>query len=411
MPKMTRGPLKDFSLPDYEGGSIVNLMASVIRSRGGRTPHPDLAGLPSRALKDVARVIYLVVDGLGIAQLDRFLKEGRGRAFFAAHPHRMITTVCPATTAAAITTFSTGASPAEHGILGWHLHLPDLGMVGTILPSVTRTGSPMAGKDFALDQYLAFPSHLATAKGRRQLISYGAIPKSRYNRAFPGWQSSASCTSLRGLGRQIAAFARGRGRGVAYAYWPEYDGLCHEKGCFSRKTVRHLEAIDRMLAGVCQQLAGTSTALLVTADHGLVDSLPEHRVNLRALPGFYECLSILPSGDARQVHCFVRPGRVKDFLRLVRSELAAACACVTGKELMELGAFGPGRPHPAFASRVGDYVLLAREGFVFTAPPAQAKADFNVGNHGGLSPEESCIPLYALSFLNPDCTESFFQGM
>jgi hypothetical protein len=62
--------------------------------------------------------------------------------------------------------------------------------------------------------------------------------------------------------------------------------------------------------------------LLVTADHGLVDAPPAARVDLRGVPGFYACLATLPAGDARQVHCFVRPARVRAFRALVRRHLA-----------------------------------------------------------------------------------------
>ena len=120
---MKNGALAGFYLPDYDGGSILNLMSSLILSHGGRSPHPELKGLPARALAEREKVVFLVLDGLGWMQLERHLKAGKGRLFFAARPVQSISTVCPATTAAAITTFSTGASPAEHGVLGWHLHL------------------------------------------------------------------------------------------------------------------------------------------------------------------------------------------------------------------------------------------------------------------------------------------------
>ncbi|MDD3441550.1 MAG: hypothetical protein PHU50_08865, partial [Kiritimatiellae bacterium] len=136
--------------PDYAGGSLVNLMASLIRARGGRSPHRTLAGLPSAALRPYSKVVLLLLDGLGANQLHTLVTRGKGRQFFARHPWQVITTACPATTAAVVTTLATGASPAEHAILGWHLNLPDLGMVGTLLPFITRTDTPIAPADFPL---------------------------------------------------------------------------------------------------------------------------------------------------------------------------------------------------------------------------------------------------------------------
>lgn len=396
MPHIRNDLLKNFFLPDYRDGSIVNLLASIIRSRGGRSPHADLAGLPAGALSGARKVVYLVVDGLGEEQLDRYLAGRSPATFFAKHSHQTITTVFPATTAAAITTFSTGASPAEHGILGWHLHLHDLGMVSTILPATTRTGSPMAGSKFNLRKYLDLPLPLESVKCRKELISWGDIPDSRFSQAAVCWDRARSCTTLAGLSRQIVAFAKTPGRALAYAYWPGYDSFCHEAGRRHPATVRHLAEIDRMLSGLVQKLRGTGMTLIVTADHGLVDSAPVHRISFREIPGFYDCLAVLPSGDARCAHCFVRPSKVRKFRSIFFQCLEKSCVCVPGEDLLKLGAFGPGQPHPALANRVGDFVLIAKSDYCFGSPLPGEKIEFNVANHGGMSEAEVRVPLYSV---------------
>ena len=134
MPAVDSGPLAGFYLPDHDGGSILNLMASLVSGRGGTSPHRPLHHLAIERVAEARHVVYLLVDGLGERQLERYVGErGLGGRFFGKHPFEPISTVFPATTAAAVTTFATGASPLEHGVLGWYLHLPDLGVVSTIL--------------------------------------------------------------------------------------------------------------------------------------------------------------------------------------------------------------------------------------------------------------------------------------
>ena len=382
--------------PNYADGSNLNLLASIIRARGGRSSHRELAELPAATLRRYPRLALVVIDGIGENQLARHLETGGGQHFWSAHPRRILTTVFPATTAAATTTLTTGASPTEHGVLGWHLHLPDLGLVSTILKATTRTGMPIAGEPFDLTRYLALPSPLATTLGRRVLLSFGAIPRSRFSRAGTSWTERRAFRTLAGMERCLLQFARERTAGLAYAYWPEYDTLVHEYGSHHRHARQHLEAIDTILARLAIRLAGTGTALLVTADHGLVDVPPEGRVDLRAVPGFYEALAMLPSGDARQVHCFVRPAHARTFAARVRRSLGHACYCVPGAEILQSGLFGPGRPHPALASRTGDFVLLARDHHAFASPLPGERADFLAANHGGMSADEMLVPLYAL---------------
>lgn len=396
MPYITKGLLKGSYLPDYESGSTVNLLASIIRARGGRSPHRVLAGLNLRPLRDARNIIYLVVDGLGVTQLERFLNMGKGKHFFAKHPWRPISSVFPATTAAAVTTFATGASPAEHAVLSWYLNLHDLGVVTMILPAITRTGSPLARDEFDLDAYLDLPSYIDSVKGRRGLISYEDIPQSRYSKAGTKWTDRMSARTLRGLERQIMAFVKKRGVKTAYAYWPEYDSLCHEHGVTHRKTDRHLGEIDEALARLVRSLQGTGTHLLVLADHGLIDAPVEQRIDLGAVPGFYDCLATITSGDARSVSCFVRPGRVKAFRDLVARELGKACVCVPGETLLAMKAFGPGKPHRTLANRVGDYFLMAKPGYAFTATLPGWEPRFHVAYHGGMSANEVLVPLYSI---------------
>jgi len=390
------GPLAGFHAPDYDGGSIVNLLASIVHWGGGDSPHQGLAGF-SLDNKQIKRVVYLILDGLGAEQLQDFLERRSRTRFFGRHDWRTITTVWPATTAAAVTTFGTGATPAEHGILGWHLNLPDLGLVSSILPCVTRTGVPIAGDWFNLNDYLRLPSYLNSTKASRELITRNFIVASRYSLCGTHWQRRAGYASWGGLERQVMRFARRRGRRLAYVYWPYYDTLCHEHGCFHKNTLKHLGELDRGLARLAQRLEGSGTLLAVLADHGLVDAAPGHRVDLADIPGFLDCLATMPSGDARQVMCFVRPGRVKQFRQLVAGPLRKACVCLTAEELLRSGVLGPGQAHPALYGRVGDYILLARDDYAFTTTLPGKEADFNVANHGGMSSTEMNIPLYLLT--------------
>ena len=276
-----------FHFPDYEGGSIVNLLSSIIHASGGQSPHLRLKIADPRPFEGVSRIVYLVLDGVGYNQLGRFMAAGGGGRFFSRHPRERITTVFPSTTAAAVTTLATGATPAEHGILSWHLYLPDLGLVGAVLPGRTLTGTRMTGSGFNLRRYLGLPSYLSPVRRHKRLLSFGSLGESAYSNAGTRWNGHAAYKTLAGMARQILRFGRGGGRGVAYAYWPLYDTLCHNKGVQARETGLHLAAIDQSLERIADGLAGSGTLLLVTADHGVVDAPapPASRVDRRS-PGF-----------------------------------------------------------------------------------------------------------------------------
>lgn len=396
MPCVTTGPLAGNYLPDYDGGSTINLLSSIIRAHGGTSPHAELEGLPASALKDAPCIVYLVLDGLGLAQLRTHLGQGLGEQFFARHEHRAMTTVFPATTAAAVTTFDTGTSPTEHAILSWFLNLPDLGCVSTVLRTHTRVGTPLAPPDFDLREYFAVPSHLETVKSRRALLSWGPIPDVPFAVVGTRWEDRRSYPDLNGMVETIDAFGHEAGRRLAYAYWPRYDGLCHEEGCDSKAVVEHFEAMDRALGGLVRRLEGTGTLLCVLADHGLVDVEKEHCVDLAAVPGLVDCFATAPAGDQRQMSCFVRPSKVDRFLDIVNTELSEVCTCIEGRTLIDTGAFGPGTAHPAFEMRLGDYVLLCKDDRALIYTPRGTEPLYMRGSHGGMSATEIQIPLYVV---------------
>src|SRR5450759_4030075 len=65
-------------LPDYHGGSIVNLMRSIERTLDARpcdaaAAYPELSALPAEALSGARNIVLLVIDGLGY---DYLLRDG-----------------------------------------------------------------------------------------------------------------------------------------------------------------------------------------------------------------------------------------------------------------------------------------------------------------------------------------------
>src|SRR5215213_6483005 len=100
---------------DYDGGGLVNLMASIVAGRGGAPRHPLLAALPIEDISNARNVLLLIVDGLG----DGYLQRRGAGGELARRRRAAITSVFPPTTAAAITTSYTGCTPLEHGLTGW----------------------------------------------------------------------------------------------------------------------------------------------------------------------------------------------------------------------------------------------------------------------------------------------------
>src|SRR5436190_20975516 len=120
--------------PDYAGNGFVNLVASLVEACGGAPRHPALVSLPVAELRAASNVVFLIVDGLG----DNYLQANGAGGQMAAHRRGAISAVFPSTTASAITTSFTGATPLEHGLTGWFTYFSEAACVGAPLPFLRR---------------------------------------------------------------------------------------------------------------------------------------------------------------------------------------------------------------------------------------------------------------------------------
>src|SRR3989442_1356031 len=56
------GSVPDFMLPNYSGGSLVNLVASIVQACGGEPRHPVLAALPAAELSGTENIVLVIIS-------------------------------------------------------------------------------------------------------------------------------------------------------------------------------------------------------------------------------------------------------------------------------------------------------------------------------------------------------------
>lgn len=379
-------------LPDYDGGSIANLIASLARACGSSaSPCPPLAELPPARLAAVSNLVLLVVDGLGYDLLAE--RPGPLAPYLRGH----LTSVFPSTTAAAIPTFMTGLPPSRHGLTGWHMWLREVGALLAILPLSARPGAPLAeplSPRAELPQRLFRHDTLYQSMDRTSyVVSPHFIADSPFNRYHSRDAVKQPYHGLDGLFAALGQLTAKAGRKFVYGYWPDYDSAAHEHGCRSPQA---LAAVDAFAAAFCawlEQIRGSDTLVLVTADHGFIDCPPERQIALADHPLLAECLALPLCGERRAAWCYLKPGMAPVFEAYVRQHLAHAARAVPREQLLAEGWFGPGPCHPELAARIGDYALLMADDWVIHDTLPGETPYTLIGHHGGLSPAEMRVPL------------------
>src|SRR6476660_6625902 len=163
--------------PDYAGGSLVNLVASVVAARGKKPLHEPLRNfaLPAAA----KNLVLLLIDGLG----DNYLaRHGRGSEL-ARRRRGALTSVFPSTTASAITTSYTGRTPLEHGLTGWFTYFGAAGCVSAALPFRSRGDMALLStRGVTAETIFDAPPLFLELTVRSIVVTYRDIVDSAYNR-------------------------------------------------------------------------------------------------------------------------------------------------------------------------------------------------------------------------------------
>ena len=380
------------TLPDYRGGSIVNLMASIEAALGGANPaYPPLVLLPPSTLAGARSVVLLVIDGLGYNYLTR---TGAGGALHR-HLRGRITSVFPSTTASAITAFLTGLAPQQHALTGWHTYFREIGTVAAVLPFRPRLGGPALSETGASPAALLAPRPLSDRlKTPAYMVSPARIVHSEFNRAYGGTAQRRGYDSLEQLFGTVASILRqGDKRQYIYAYYPELDALAHEHGISSQPVAEEFARLDTAFDRFLAAIRGSDTAVIVTADHGLIDSPPERLIQLDDHPALAETLVLPLCGERRAAYCYVHPAREQQFRDYVTGELGDYVTLRASADLVEEGWFGLGPPSPRLLERIGHYTLVMKGNYTIKDWLLGERRHVHVGVHGGVSEGEMYVPL------------------
>ena len=383
--------------PDYDGGSLVNLMSALLKGTSKLTPDYVVTPLlPQGLVESAQNIVLCVIDGLG----DQFLRAADNASFLQAHQRGSLTSVFPTTTAAAITTFLTGQAPQQHGLTGWFVNLAQAGGVVAVLPCEARDRQ---------QSLTLSASQLAWSYGHKPIFdlmtckSYVVSPHwlidSAFNQAHTGVAQAVPYEEeLADMFNAVAhVIQHDPARKYIYAYWPELDRLSHIYGQGSDIAARHLGEINAAVETFVSTMAGSNTLLILTADHGFMDTEPTKVITVNDHPELQACLAAPLCGEPRLAYAYVKPDKQTQFVDYIQQHFQNEIVLLRSDTLINQAAFGLGIPHPELAKRIGDYTLVMKENYVIKDWLDSEAHFFHRGVHGGVSDQEMDVPLITIN--------------
>ena len=356
-----------------------------------------------------APIVMVLVDGLGWQML-------RERAGHTPNLRRLLAdsdylhTCAPSTTAAALTTLATGVYPGAHAMVGYavrdpllrgHLgagHMPGPGDVFDLITFKNSSHDPLTWQ--SVPTLIERANAKANAGCGPQL---GAVSIGRSKFAGSGL-SLAAWRGFKHIGvdaldqRPYQAYrAIKEGAKLVYLYVGELDHAGHNHGWHSDKWLEALEALDAMVGQLFRRLPA-GTRIVLTADHGMVDTDRHHRIDLAKEKELAKDV-VAVAGESRFLQLYVADDVAVE--NNERKELAQRVAKRWAEFLGDRAIWVGTNPAPLMGplssgarAAVGDVLVALNDNWTVVDSRVQSfHATQLIGVHGSLTPAELEVPL------------------
>lgn len=404
-------PPGEFVMPHYDGLGIANLPASIADALGVNIPGlcPPLRADLRAGWGRVRRVVLIIFDAVGYLQLLEAMQADPTLIF-----HRLaaagslvpLTSTFPSTTCTALTTLWTGYAPAAHGNLAFEVFLRELGVAASTLffwPVHQPRRDALLGWNLDPDTFVPVPG-LAQQLAERGVTTHSLTDKSYASSAFSriihrGVKTTDGFISggdmWLSLGRALARHTDEKL--LLTLYCGSVDGIAHQYSPSDPAWALELRSMARLLEeGFLNRLTPAQrqdTLLLITADHGGVDSPLKDAIQLKHHPDLRDALQMQPLGESRALFLHARADSLNKVHRYMQERLGRSFVTWTRRQVLDSGLLGPGPLYKETPHRLGDLISVAR-GNRFLAQNEQHLQ--LKGRHGGLSAREMLVPLIAV---------------
>lgn len=299
---------------------------------------------------------------------------------------RTIRTVAPATTAAAMTSFTTGLPPLAHGTLGYTVFAP-----GRTAPLQQLSGEPDA------DPCAWMPLEGLAERSARRCVHVGPAKHGSSfltRAAYAGWEFTGFRRRDERVDAVRLAVRRAGADGVVLVHVDEVDHAGHRHGTDSPEWRDALADADAFVGALRRRLP-QGTRLHITADHGMVDTSAERTIDLASMTELEGRIAGV-AGEPRFLTLRGAPDEQAGVREHLTQRLSDQAVVLDREELLASGILGPAESELSerVAGRLPDLAVITKGRWTVTHTRfRRPSAHPEVGVHGSLTPREALVPL------------------
>jgi len=366
-----------FLEPDYAGETLGNVVPAIASALGCPLPGSPVATV----LPEASSYVLFLIDGMGARLLERY---AHAAPFLSSllQSDRIGRAGVPSTTVTSLTSLGTALPPGAHGVVGYTTRVPGTGRLLNALQWSKSVDPHQWQPHRTVWQRLGEAGVAATVVNKREFRGTGLTEAN---------QRGAEYVEADRVGERIAAaLAVSRTpRSLTYLYDGDLDWTGHRYGVASTAWLQQLVMIDAEAEQLHETLP-PSTRMVVVADHGMVDSPRERRIDVDEHPELRDGVALL-GGEARFRHLYCHGGAVESVVAAWRETLGDRAEVLTREDAVGRGWFGT--VEPSVLPRLGDVLVASRGDHAVMSSHDFEYETTLVGLHGSLTPDEMLIPI------------------
>jgi len=338
--------LEGLITPIYDGLNISNIGSLILDNFHIENNFEKLKPFKDLTIPKKNKVLLLLIDALGYNLLNFALNKSKistlkhilDKGMFT-----VLTSTFPSTTSTALPSIYSVSDPSIHGVMGFRFYAKEF---GNIINPLFQTLS--VNKNCSIKYE---PNWLIPIKTLFEILKDNNIPnfsivrsdylQSAFDKAVYRGSEEIGYLTYSDMIEQVKSLLT---LDVAFinVYLWSIDALSHRFGPFSKVVLNELEIIDFLLGEILKEV-DDDTLLLITADHGQIDTTNNEVIELE---GFEESKSIIfPITDVRAPYITLKESALKNTLGALTN-----IKVLTKEEAFNLNLFGKKR---IFEERVG----------------------------------------------------------
>ena len=338
-------------LPNYKN-SILNLISSILKKYNVDTQYSELTQIRNIINKDFDNIVLVVLDGMG----DNILKKNGSEGIFYNNKICTITSVFPTTTTAAMTTYYSGKPPIETGWIAWTQYFKEYGKYIDVLPEIDDSnGEKIKVKGKRIKDIIGYKNIYEKILEKNPKLTVCEIVPSYCKKKT---KLTISANNIEEMCNGILTLCTRKDRkNFIFAYSDNPDDIIHKNGCYSDETKKFIKDTEKYFKKLINDLKGTNTLLMISADHGHNDI--KEKISILDLPEIQECLIMPPFLESRMISFFVKSEKKKKFEEEFNKKFKNKYILYNKKDFLDSGMMGYGKKHNKIDDFIGDYIAIA----------------------------------------------------